>query len=860
MPNFQYPPGAGGGGGGGSSPVQGGSGSFYGTIASAIAGEVEDAATTFAPQAGTAPGVVVGLGLSAVDDFYKDYWIVNESPVPSNGLQCRYARVARYVGATQTLTIDQPWDFVAETVIRLIRPIRIAILQDLAEDVTFTKNVEFDLEGHRLQGKIDQTAGTFCWIRNGWLTNGVQKTNLGVLRLDALSVSRRDDSIYAVLLTNGSDLGRTVLQNCHFFGIVAGRRGRAGWEIEGCRNAGIPEGSPTNRNIPYRLFESVAGVAVVVAQADVQVNSEWSGAVFYSENSLTGATAAVSVRIDAVSPKQLTAVTTQEQPVYSYLYCSVGGATLTMTLAANAVVEMKVTQVGTVFSPVLVGLSGLGLFVNFTGTFNVNGGSQTLFFVGDGANLAQIQIIGTAMMSGSITLAAIFPFYTAPGYEFDRILLGSTVSGTISDGSAVNVNSTDTCKQINNTAVQNQGTASITISGNIVAVNISSYVTFTAGTVSAGTWLISGNIVVDEIGRMGDAASLGTTVSGGTFTISGTVAVGGAGSSSTGGAGVLIVGLGRHGGTGGTLTLSGSLIRVYAHAAGTLFLAHATGAGATVVISAALVDIRNAKRLTTLTTALVLASTATSSASLTGAVRFENCEFRSDVNLLNATVVGGVASGPSSVVFESCYFEAALTDAIGAGTITWAAASLRFENCQVNGLFTFTGTRFSTVEAFETFFNGNSANKSITATGTRPTTYRLWKCGFRANEADLFPEILDDYAVIEASGVLTAGNLMTINATPRATNNLATSHLEGVLLISTAAAGEAAILVRRGKMDVTSRTVAPAVAAGDNCIADPATPTQQRQGTSSPGARVSRALEAVGARVAGKAYSLVNIG
>src|SRR3972149_3041863 len=97
------------------SPVVGGSGATYPTIAAAIAGETEDAATTFAPQAGTVAGVIVGPGaLSAIDEFYKDHWVVHASPVPTKSRQGRYARVSRYIGATQPLTIDQPWNFVAE--------------------------------------------------------------------------------------------------------------------------------------------------------------------------------------------------------------------------------------------------------------------------------------------------------------------------------------------------------------------------------------------------------------------------------------------------------------------------------------------------------------------------------------------------------------------------------------------------------------------------------------------------------------------------------------------------------------------------------------------------------------------------
>lgn len=839
------------------SPVVGGSGATYPTIAAAIAGETEDAATTFAPQVGTAPGVVVGLALSAVDDFYKDYWIVNEDPTPTNGLQCRYARVSKYVGATQTLTIDQPWDFAAESVLRLIQPIRISILNDIAEDVTFTKNVEFDLAGHRLLGKIDQTAGTFCWIREGWVTNGIQKTTLGVLRLDDLSVSRRDDTLYAVLMTDGSDLGRTVLQNCRFFGVVAGRRGRAGWEIDGCRNYGLPEGSPTNRNIPYRLFESVAGVAIVVVQADVQVNGEWSGAVFYSENSLTGATAALSIRIDAKAQKLLTAVVTPEQPVYSFLYCSVGAATLTMTWVANSTVSMTFGQSN---SSTFSGLNGFSLFIDFTGVFNVSGGNISPFFISDGANLAHIQVVGTVTMSGSITTASMFAVYTAPGFEFDRILLASTVSGTILDGASVTVDNVLSCIQINLfSAIQNNAAASVTISGTTGASGVQSFSTFLTGTfaISAGTWLVSGSTILDALSRGIQLAFLGAAVSGGTFTLSGIIAVTTAGTAAAGGAAVLIYDLARHAGTGGILTISSATVRISGHDAGVLFLAHAVGAGSTVVVSAATVEVRGIKRLSVSAQGLVRATTATSTASLTGALRLENCSFRSALNIVEAVVVGASVTGPSSVVFDKCESTTTLTDAIATGTVVWAAATLQFRSCQWDGLVTFVGTRFSTVEAFETEFNGSSGDKSISASGTRPATYRLWKCGYRARVEDLQPEILHDWEVRPASGALAAGQLLTINAAGQATSPAAGSVVEGVALEAVAALDDPAIMVRRGDIFVDSNAV---VVAGDNCNLDAATPTQQTTGAFAAGQRVSRALEATGAVRAGEAYSVVNLG
>lgn len=253
-------------------PVRGGSGRFYWTMVDALVGESPQgqAVTGQAPQAGTVVGSVVGPGtLSAINDFYKDWWLVVSSASPGNGNVYRAARVSNYVGATQTLTIDQPWDLAAETSFDLILPYKVSLENDIAEDLVLSSNVELHLEGHKVKGKADVSA-TFVSIRDGWITNGIQHTVAGYLRLKNIDASRRNGTIYALLLTEGSNLGRCSADGCSFYGRVAGRRGKMGWEIQGCRNYGVAD---TVNGVPYALVESPSGgAAVVVTQFDAFIN------------------------------------------------------------------------------------------------------------------------------------------------------------------------------------------------------------------------------------------------------------------------------------------------------------------------------------------------------------------------------------------------------------------------------------------------------------------------------------------------------------------------------------------------------------------------------------------------------------
>ena len=247
---------------------------------------------------------------------------------------------------------------------------------------------------------------------------------------------------------------------------------------------------------------------------------------------------------------------------------------------------------------------------------------------------------------------------------------------------------------------------------------------------------------------------------------------------------------------------------------------------------------------------------------LLGAFRFSAFRFRGATGLIlvNSVVVGSSVTGPASITFSQTVFRSSLTDATGAGTITWAGSSMSFKDCTLDGLFTFVGTRFSTVEGIETFFNGISGGKSVSASGTRPATYRFWACGFKAGYMDLLPEVLRDWIVLPADVGLSAGNLVSINATNEVIAQTMTGILEGVLL-GTVLAADPAVVVRDGELFVDA---AATVDNGDYMIVDAAgTPTQGLDVTLASalvlGQTVGRALEDDGITVAGKAYTSVHV-
>lgn len=840
-------------------PVVGGSGRRYWTIAAALAGESVFAITVagVVPQAGTQAGVVVfQAGQSAVNNFYQNRYVLNTDITPSNGLVSQFGKISNYVGASRTATLDKPWDFSAESIVSIIQPARIALEEDVTEDVAVTIPVEIDLQGHKITGKVDITAGNFCWIRggSGFITNGIQKTDFGLLKVDSCAVSRRDATIYALLLTNGSDLGRCELKDCEFMGRVSGRRGYSGWFIQNCKNFGVPG---TVYDVPYTLVESIAGVAITLTALDVGLDTAISGAIVYSENSITGAGAYLSILGSIRSTAD--AISTNDSSKKLSLFTGVAAGILTPTFTSGAIIISPgdVDANANAASTGILAVFSLLEVVNFTGTATVTlstGGGVRISFPSM-SNGSCIQISGTVTMSGAVTLAGTdtISILGQPGSSFLLVRIDVAITGsiTLSGSGVVAVTGSSTAVLVIAASIT-AGTPTVTISKSLTVEygnTMGRMFLFGAVTVSVGTYNISAGLSVQGYQFTQTIALLSSAVTGGTWNVSGSLIFASviAGDNATN--------MADHQGSGGVLTVSGT-ISCAGFRSGMGGIALATGAGATVNVSSTDINLRD---MTITSTIMARAVTATSTASLTGNVSFINCTFTTDFTLVVATAVGGVVTGPTLVVFDHTTFLGVLITESGSGTITWASATLTFRFCHLDLLFTIVGTRFSSVQAFKSTFNGNSGNNSISHSGSRPTVYRLWNCSFPAGipNAAGTPEIIDEWVVRPASGALSAGNLLTINSSGQATAALAGSVVEGVALAAVAGVNNPAIMVRRGTMFVDSDAT---VAAGNSCVLDTATtPTNQIAGAAVVGQRTGRALEAAAATRAGEAYSVVNL-
>jgi hypothetical protein len=832
----------------------GGSGEVFSSLQAAIDTE---AATeeTIVPQPGTSSGILVGPAtLVPVDDFYMDYYVVNTDTTPSNGLAAQWARVSSYDGATRTFTLDKPWDFSAESDVTLVLPARVWLIQDTDEDIVIPESIELNLEGHRIRGTVDITGGIFRWIRGagGFITNGVQKINFGVLRTDDCTVSRRNEEIYALLMTEGSNLGRCEVMNCRFGGRVAGRRGYIGWKIENCTNDGVVTVSGT-QDIAYALVESIAGVAVVVTACDISVNSELGGAFFYSENSITGPAAFVSIDANIVAPSG--ALGTVVTPRHFSLFMAAGASVLTISWLTGA----SAITIGSFRSLLNTGVFAtlfcvVRVSTAFSGTLTITLSQQIACEMDGETSTSIVQVEGAGDVSGTVTISGstISIKGAVQNGSIRVIILNARLTGSISVSSSLSMNGALVGHILYNVS-QNAGAPSITISGPITAYSNAafSYVTFSAGiTVSTGTYTISG-AQRSEAAQPIDTGVWTSAVTGGTWIISAPLSF------------IVLNGSNSYthlsfSGSGGTVTYSGtnSISKPHRFSSGApLVLVSHGGSGGSAVITGAVNIFYWASSAASMRLATATVSGGT--ASLTGAVVLYSCYSEGSVIFLNA-VAGATVVGPTSVTLEYFNTDSTLTTTVGAGTITWAGATLIFRHCHIQGLFTLVGTNFTTIEAFLSTFNGNSSNNSVTATGTRPTTYRYWKCSFQARYETLLPEVIEAYAIFPAAAAIAAGQVCTVNAAAQATPAVAgTTALEGVALTAAAAANNPTILVTKGRIfvDTTAGTVS-----GDTTINDAAgVPSSQVVGAPVVGRRVGRALEAVGTTRAGESYTEVNI-
>jgi hypothetical protein len=838
-------------------PVVGGSGRRYWTIAAALAGEASFAITVagVVPQAGTQAGVVVfQAGQSAVNNFYQSRYVLNTDTTPSNGLVSQFAQISDYVGATRSATINKPLNFVAESTVAIIQPAKIALEEDMTEDVSVTIPLEIDLQGHKITGKIDVTAGNFLWIRggSGYVTNGIQKTDFGLLKVDQAVVSLRNATIYSILLTNGSNLGRCELTDCELNGRVSGRRGYSGWLIKNCNGLGAPSTSGF-ANLPFTLVESVAGVAITLVALDAELDTEFGGAVLYSENSLTGATAYISI-LGGI--RASVSYMEQEPTPRNFSLCRAAGAgilTVTQTTGYKNLTFRDFVWTGnnSTQQPMASYLSAESLTGSLTFTDNV------------GANLPMadcqiwnnVLIEGSSATSATVTLAGSgVLFFPTVDPTFRFVTLAASLTGSVVHSIAfVNVAGGD-ISMISYDAAQTSGTPTVTISTPTVQhLNGTGFrvVRITAN-VSVGTYTYSCNFQGGHLSQIYDGIfALTAGVSAGTWNFSGRLGLEYADATQQA---VLFI---KSAGSGGTVTFSGNMTvfrpSSSANSNNFIFVSHG-GSGGSLIVSGTLLM----KGIGCLAAGVLASATVSGgTASVTGDVTISDFLFQGSFTICNPNAAGTTVNGPSSISFNHCAFLSTFNSSSGGGTLTWAGSSLTFRHCHVDGLFSFTGTNFTTVHAYHSRFNGNSSNNSVTGGGSRPTTYRYWKCSFAAIVSGLTPEIIEDYAVVPASAALTRGNLTSINSSAQVIAALTSSVVEGVLLAAAAGAGSPAILVRRGKVFVSSDST---VVAGDSCVLDAVTtPTNQIKGAAVVGQRIGRALEAVGATIANLAWTEVNL-
>jgi len=841
-------------------PVEGGSGRQYASIEDGLIGET---ATTVVDttQAGTTSGSITGSGaLSAVDDFYKDWWVVMRDTSPASGTVYRAARVSSYVGATKVLTLDQPWSFGVGESYAIIDPVRLWLKGDLTESPIITKPLELNLEGHRLQGQLDIDLSEFTWVRggSGWITDGIDKQDVGYLRLDEVSVSRTDSSIYALLFSNNANRGRIELYNCKFYGVVASRSVLFGWTINNCHNMGVAADGAGNT--PYRLMETV-GNAVVFSSLDVSVDGELSGAVFYSEGvggSITGSGYLSLMGRLTTAVDYYRGTTAGSIPRHFSIIMGVGAATCSPVINSGTInfTADQASYRNTGSTPAIESADGIVPGISYCHAFNFTGTMAPSSIIGMTLSsaltpFAYIMVDGTATMSGSVTMTQNEVVEYRGGEGLSAVIwINAPTTGTVA---ATGFGQLVWADGISYAAImigvsQTAGAPTVTMANvfNVYGATAQFFRDFSFGTsiaVSVGTWTISGALQVRDLGA-NVTMGLTSVVSGGTFLVSGNIQLTMVGSTG----GYIFT---TNASTGGTLTYSGPIELAHLGRQGSTWdLCLGSGTASSTTFSNT-IRVRG-----TYFTGTVNLYRTTAAATISGAVTVSlfGFEFEAAVNIVNASA-GATITAPSTLNLDDCVFRSTLTDGTGAGTITWAAATWTMRNCHVEDLWTFLGTRFTTVQTYETMFAGNSGNKSIAASGTRPTTYRHWRPSFRALINDLKPEVIREWSVRPNDGAAIAqGQPLTINAAANAVACAATSIIDGISIDAPGGAGTPAVLVTDGDIFVS---VNGAVLSGDWLVLDLATPTQGTLGAPVPGQNIGRALEAAGATIINKAYSKV---
>jgi len=847
-------------------PVIGGSGTSYATIAAAIAGETD---TVFADVsvAGTTNGIIVGTAAwPAVDDALTGAFVVLTDSTPGSGKAAVWARIIDYVGATRTATLDSPIDFGVGEDIYAVFPAQVTVLAPLTEDVSVSKNLILDFAGNQLIGSLDVTgASVFAWVKDGVISNGITHSGFA-LRMDKLTVSAREATIFAFLMSFSGGVGSVECYDCEFRGAVEGHRSSVRWVIKDCTDIGIEDGSG---NIVYRLVRD--GTLGNVA---VSIDSEFSGAIFYAgpgELISSGAPNYLSLFANIKPPMNDTQGNTLSPRSFAVVMCVGSGASVAgMTDGQIAISSGSINNGSATDDPdialdfALIRASG---FTGAAATFTISPAIDVMLDLSAfGGMSSLVTIDGTAATTGPVLLNGTANIIVNLGQAFfaDILINGpitGTGSATIGGTGSIKTRGGQYVSMIYFSVNQTADTPAATVGGKTIevdgALRLDQFGFDTAVTsITVGTWTISSNASAGTIALLNPAGTLPDVgISGGSWVISGgwNVNFNAAFGSSVGVAAAFANGT-------ATLVVSGTW-RLKGGTHNNVRINHARSSGGT----SCTVTRAGATILTDMTFrsafAMLFAEVATSVVAGGGNIFFDHCSFEGAGGTMRIVNSAGTLTGPAESVFEYCDF-LATTDfetQTGAGTITWVNAVLFFRFPHFAGRFSFIGDPFDDLEMWEAIIDGDTGDKSIVGTGTRPATYRLWKCDPLAGVRDLMPEKIDDYELWPSDGAGYAqGDLMTSDAAGDATAETATNSVEGINLFAVGAvAGVNQVLVRRGMVFVSSDA---SVTTGDNCIVDTAgTPTNQIAGTTIPGQRVSRALEPTGTTIAGKAYSVVNL-
>jgi len=712
---------AGAGGGAGfvvGAPPSGGTPVNYGDINQAILLQpFSEFPTTLV--AGTTDGIAVGGATWPVtDDALNGAYLVLNDPTPGNGLAAQYARIIDYVGATKTATLDRPYNLgVGETAIAVF-PQKVLANAPFPNDVITisTKPIVLDLGGGEVK-RINITGGSYVEIRNGTVRDGIFKSTAtrAPLVLLQIKASRREGTSYALLIDETTNVGATELYDCEFYGLVAGRQGICRWIIEDCFNPGIADG---DGNVPYRLLEA-SGIARVFSNVDIDWKGHGQGAIFFTKGAAGAITSAAPnfLRIDG----NLTAFSEDGTSVPATTF-----ALLKAIGASSAAISALVGEINLALPPdstdsiiecrdfVTPGVVTLTLSLTFVA-----------IDCRDADDCYGILTTGATAFTGAVTLAgASGPSMLCENAFFSVIgVKSSAPSGTMTV-SAASLACWDALQAgiITYFADQTVGPgATKTVSADLffdyvgdlfstpAAVGVAS-IAFAIDTISSLV-TVNGCAALDR--------QLASVWSGGSVTISGIWRV----SFSAGYGGALRIA--RHGGTGGTLTVSAAFF-----GKGGFFAfpqtCHAIGAGATVVRTGA-VTLSDQKY--DLGFAVNFAMTATSTATGSGGVTFVNCIMQATgIVIANSLLVGSSVTVPTFTNWRYCIFEGTFALRSGVGTFL-GSCTVRMAFCKVDGAFTIRGTNFPSL--FIDICSFIAAPAALIFDTVDPATaFRFFKCSF----------------------------------------------------------------------------------------------------------------------------------